>query len=61
MTDLLELIRSLLGTVPVGYEFLEYIVLFFLLLFGLFIIFGILQAFFGLFRRWGVIGYAFSC
>ena len=29
MTDLLELIRSLLGTVPVGYEFLEYIVLFF--------------------------------
>lgn len=38
MTDLLELIRSLLGTVPVGYEFLEYIVLFFLLLFGLFII-----------------------
>ena len=51
MTDLLELIRYLLGTVPVGYEFLEYIVLFFLLLFGLFIIFGILQAFFGLFRR----------
>ena len=51
MTDLLELIRSLLVTVPVGYEFLEYIFLFLLLLFGLFIIFGILQAFFCLFRR----------
>ena len=25
MTDLLELIRSLLGVPPVGYEFLEYI------------------------------------
>lgn len=51
MTELLELIRSLLGTVPAGYEFLEYIVLFVLLLFGLFIVFGIMRAFFGLFRR----------
>lgn len=51
MTDLLELIRSLLGIPPVGYEFLEYIILFVLLLFGLFIVYGIMQAFFGLFRR----------
>lgn len=51
MTELLDLIRSLLGTVPPGYEFLEYIILFVLLLFGLFVVFGILQAFFGLFRR----------
>ena len=28
MTELLELIRSLLGVPPVGYEFLEYIILF---------------------------------
>ena len=51
MTEMLEMIRSLLGMPPVGYEFLEYIVLFFLLLFGLFIVYGILQAFFGFFRR----------
>lgn len=41
---MIDYLRSLIGTVPLGYNFLEYIFSFILVLFGLFLVYKFIEA-----------------
>lgn len=47
---IIELLHEALGQAPQGYEVIEYVFAFFLLLLGLFLVYFIIASFFKLFR-----------